>query len=61
MRIASFNVESLFNRAKALSLPTWANGRKILEDYANVNKLLNEPVYTRRSRIRSSRSSSTSG
>ncbi len=46
MRIASFNVESLFDRAKALSLPTWANGRKFLEDYANVNKLLNEPVYT---------------
>src|SRR5262249_4144153 len=46
MRIASFNVESLFDRAKALSLPTWANGRKILEDYATVNKLLNEPFYT---------------
>ena len=46
MRIASFNVESLFDRAKALNLPTWQDGRKILEDYAAVNKLLNEPVYT---------------
>jgi len=46
MRIASFNVESLFDRAKALSLPTWADGRKILEAYAKTNALLNEPVYT---------------
>ena len=46
MRVASFNVESLFDRAKALNLPTWADGKKILEDYAAVNELLNEPVYT---------------
>jgi endonuclease/exonuclease/phosphatase family metal-dependent hydrolase len=46
MRVASFNVESLFDRAKALSLPTWADGRKILEAYAKTNALLNEPVYT---------------
>jgi hypothetical protein len=45
-RIASFNVESLFDRAKALSLPTWQDGRKILEAYAQTNALLNEPVYT---------------
>jgi hypothetical protein len=46
MRVASFNVESLFDRAKALSLPTWEDGRKILEAYAETNALLNEPVYT---------------
>ncbi len=46
MRIASFNVESLFDRAKALSLPTWEDGRKILEAYAETNMLLNEPAYT---------------
>ena len=46
MRVASFNVESLFDRAKALSLPTWEDGRKILEAYAQTNALLNEPVYT---------------
>jgi endonuclease/exonuclease/phosphatase family metal-dependent hydrolase len=39
-------VESLFDRAKALNLPTWADGRKILEAYAETNTLLNEPVYT---------------
>lgn len=46
MRVASFNVESLFDRAKALSLPTWEDGRKILEAYAEANGLLNKPVYT---------------
>ena len=46
MRIASYNVESLFDRAKALSLPTWADGRTILEAYAKANALLNEPIYT---------------
>jgi len=46
VRIASFNVESLFDRAKALSLPTWEDGRKILEAYAETNMLLNEPAYT---------------
>lgn len=46
MRIASFNVESLFDRARALSLPTWEEGREMLEAYARVNELLGQPVYT---------------
>ncbi|MFN8221737.1 MAG: hypothetical protein U0R50_00655 [Gaiellales bacterium] len=46
MRIASFNVESLFDRAKALATTTWAEGRPILEAYATANRLINEPVYT---------------
>jgi endonuclease/exonuclease/phosphatase family metal-dependent hydrolase len=46
MRIASYNVENLFDRAKALALPTWADGRVILEQHARINELFNEPVYT---------------
>lgn len=46
MRVASFNVESLFDRAKALAATTWAEGRPILEAYARANTLINEPVYT---------------
>lgn len=46
MRIASYNVENLFTRAKALNLDTWAEGRSMLEAYAEVNTLLEEPVYT---------------
>ena len=30
MRIATYNVENLFTRAKALNLDTWAEGKSIL-------------------------------
>lgn len=46
MRIASYNVENLFMRARALNLDTWAEGRPILEKYAELNQLVEEPVYT---------------
>jgi len=46
MRIGSFNVESLFDRAIALSSSDWSQGRPILEAHARVNSLLNEPIYT---------------
>ena len=45
MRIASFNVENMFERAKALNLPTWEAGRPTLERQARINSLLNEPTY----------------
>jgi hypothetical protein len=34
MRIASFNVEIMFLRAKALNSDTWDEGRPALERYA---------------------------
>ncbi len=46
MRIASFNVENLFDRARALNLDTWADGKPILEKHARINRLLNRPVYS---------------
>ncbi len=46
MRIATYNVENLFTRARALNLYTWAEGRPILERYAEFNQLVEEPVYT---------------
>lgn len=46
MRIASYNVESLFNRAKALDPHDWDAGRPALEDYSRINSLFWEPVYT---------------
>jgi len=45
MRIASYNVENMFERAKALNLPTRQAGRPTLERHARINTLLNEPVY----------------
>ena len=34
MRLATFNVENLFVRARALDLEGWTEGRKILGHYA---------------------------
>lgn len=46
MRIASYNVENLFNRARVLEQPTWSAGRPALEAYEQICKLLEEPEYT---------------
>ena len=46
MRIATYNVENLFVRARALNLDTWAEGKKILEHYVELNELFEEPAYT---------------
>ena len=45
MRLATYNVENLFARAKALNKPTWAQGRVVLEQQARINELLGEAVY----------------
>jgi endonuclease/exonuclease/phosphatase family metal-dependent hydrolase len=46
VRIASYNVENLFDRARALDQRTWALGRPVLEAYEQICELLEEPVYT---------------
>jgi endonuclease/exonuclease/phosphatase family metal-dependent hydrolase len=46
LRIAGFNVENLFNRARALDQRTWSAGRPVLEAYQRVCTLLEETVYT---------------
>jgi len=46
MRIASFNVENLFSRAKALNMETWSQGKEILAEFRDLNTLLQEPTYT---------------
>lgn len=46
IRIASYNVENLFQRAKALNGDTYAEGRPILAAYKEVNELFMESVYT---------------
>ena len=46
MRIASYNVENLFTRAKALNLDTWAESKPILDRFTELNELFEEAVYT---------------
>ena len=46
MKIASYNVENLFERAAAMNLDSWADGRDILNDYAKFNGLLGKPAYS---------------
>ncbi len=52
MRIASYNVENLFTRAKALNLDSWAEGRPILERFTALNELFEEAVYTPEIKVR---------
>ncbi|MDD5222451.1 MAG: endonuclease/exonuclease/phosphatase family protein [bacterium] len=46
MRLATFNVENMFERAKALNLGSWTEGKTVLEDFNRLNTLIQESVYT---------------
>jgi endonuclease/exonuclease/phosphatase family metal-dependent hydrolase len=46
VRFASFNVENLFARPKALNVLDWADGRPILEAYGEFNSLIQLADYT---------------
>ncbi len=46
MRIASFNVENLFDRACVMNLDTWNDGKGILTEYSKLNTLLRKEEYT---------------
>ena len=46
MRIASFNVENMFDRAKALNGANWADGKPALEAHKELNTLFEKPAYS---------------
>ncbi len=46
LRIATFNVENLFSRPRAMNLPDWKKGQPYLDDYARLTILLNQETYT---------------
>jgi endonuclease/exonuclease/phosphatase family metal-dependent hydrolase len=52
MRIATFNVENLFERAAALNLPTFEDGRRTLELHAEINTILNRDQYSPTDKVR---------
>lgn len=46
MRLATFNVENLFDRPKAMNLDSWAEGKPVLDRFARLSALLGEINYT---------------
>jgi endonuclease/exonuclease/phosphatase family metal-dependent hydrolase len=46
LRLATFNVENLFERAKALNTTTWAEGQPVLQAFERFNTLANNDVYS---------------
>jgi len=45
MRLAAYNVENLFDRAKIMLLDEWDDGKEILEDFAEASQILGQQVY----------------
>jgi len=52
MRLASYNVENLFERAVAMNHPDWEEGKAILKAQADVNALFRKPAYSAADRRR---------
>jgi len=46
MRLATYNVENLFERARVMNLPDWQDGRAALEAYAAFNATIAHDRYT---------------
>ena len=46
VRIGAFNLENLFDRAKALNLGSWSEGKPILDAYARLNALFTKATYS---------------
>src|SRR5215510_884916 len=52
MRLASYNVENLFLRVRALNEKTWAEGQPILKAHADINQILGKKTYTKADKTR---------
>lgn len=46
IKLASFNCENLFDRARALNQDTWSDGKPVLDLYGKVTALLNKEKYS---------------
>jgi endonuclease/exonuclease/phosphatase family metal-dependent hydrolase len=46
MKLASYNVENLFMRARALNGETFEEGREILKAHADINRIIGKEQYT---------------
>ncbi|GLI95349.1 endonuclease/exonuclease/phosphatase family protein [Methylocystis echinoides] len=52
MRLAVYNVENLFDRARAMNLDKWADGKAVLDKFAKLNALLGKVAYSGADRMR---------
>jgi hypothetical protein len=50
--VATFNVENLFERPRAMNLPNWSEGQPALNAASELNALFNHRVYTSRQQRR---------
>lgn len=46
MRLASYNVENLFQRARAMNQATWAEGKEVLQMHSELNRILGKDTYS---------------
>jgi len=46
MKLASYNVENFFQRARAMNLATWNKGSGILKLHAEMNRIIGKTTYT---------------
>ena len=46
MKLASYNLENLFLRVKAMNQATWAEGRDILQAHAEINAIFGKQSYS---------------
>jgi endonuclease/exonuclease/phosphatase family metal-dependent hydrolase len=50
MRLATFNVENMFERPLAMDLHTWSEGRQALEDYNRLSNLIQKQQYSQQNK-----------
>ena len=45
MRLATFNVENMFERVSVMNLPSWSDGRLVLQDFTRLSDLIQKKEY----------------
>lgn len=46
LRIATFNVENMFKRPSIMNLPSWDDGKSVLNDYQKLSNLIENKTYS---------------
>lgn len=46
MRLATFNVENLFERVKIMNLGQWSDGKPVLDDYKRLTEIIEKQAYS---------------